>query len=536
MQTFNIHKTLCLAVLFFGLWRPEGALADAQPANVVVGISPNLSKDLQPLVFANLRNWLLSLPSGVKFAFANGGSGAIVTWGTVPKLIYDTPQSRMIAMATNLVPLRDWVSHPPEQAGLAINGVNPPLFLPAAVKYLGSGGKPVVLLVGSQLYASGEEGFEFGTNLVPDFSQIGMSDLDTPFGCANHKSLLAGVAVHWWLLPADGVVREKFAKAVENWWRVWIEQGQHGVLGQFSADWTAVNSGLFMPAEPAAPIAAELLKSQGQVPVMDEVIGRKPVINHPVQVSAPAANAAPKKVVPPVEEPPVALALPVENKPELQVHVVVASPRPPEPVVNPPVTPVVAMADPAPTPSVPPPTQIEQTTNSFPAPPMEIPPVVNRSVSSIGIRWTAPNHQDLDLSARLKPGTTQYDPGELYWNTPPVQTIGPKINALGRYLGDIREGGPNSDYEWLELSPQTSISSLGTNYQLWVDHFAGSGPVTFTVALVEKGTNIAQAELTITGDGDKRADATSREHSASWQLIPISKILEQSGAAQSVAK
>jgi len=165
--------------------------------------------------------------------------------------------------------------------------------------------------------------------------------------------------------------------------------------------------------------------------------------------------------------------------------------------------------------------------------------VVNRAVSSIGIRWTAPNHQDLDLSARFKPGTPRLDLGELYWNTPPVKTIGPKTNNLGRYLGDIREGGSNSDYEWLELAPQISISSLGTNLEdleLWVDHYSGKGPVTFTVALVDKGKIVAQTELTVTGDGDMRSGAIGRENSASWVLLPVQKILESSSLIQAAAK
>jgi hypothetical protein len=154
---------------------------------------------------------------------------------------------------------------------------------------------------------------------------------------------------------------------------------------------------------------------------------------------------------------------------------------------------------------------------------------VDRTVSSIGIVWRTPHH-DLDLSVRVKPGSSVPDPGELYWNTPPRRAVGAKMNALGKYLNDIRDGGTGSDYEWIELARQTSVTDLAANLEVWCDHYEGAGPVKFTAAIVDKGTIVAKADFTINGNGDKRAGGSDREHSASWVLLPVQQMLRDAAA------
>ena len=116
------------------------------------------------------------------------------------------------------------------------------------------------------------------------------------------------------------------------------------------------------------------------------------------------------------------------------------------------------------------------------------------------------------------------DPGELYWNTPPHNSMATKTNKLGRYLHDYRRG--SEDFEWIELAKNIKAEDLANNLEVWCDNYDGPGPVAFTAVIVDQGKVIASLDLAISGKGDGRRESDSRESSSSWLRLPVETMLK----------
>jgi hypothetical protein len=134
-------------------------------------------------------------------------------------------------------------------------------------------------------------------------------------------------------------------------------------------------------------------------------------------------------------------------------------------------------------------------------------------VGAIGVIWQSQNN--VDLSLRPKPGTFAKGPGELYFRR--------KANALEKYLHDFRSG--ETDYEWIELTSSIDMRNLATNYEIWCDNYSGRGPIRISAVIADHGKIMATRDLTIEGNGDRRNDTKTREHSLNWVRVPIEEMI-----------
>ncbi len=496
----NMLNILFVSVAFLSEGLSTRAVEPPPRTSLHIGISPFLNNTNSSTVLTNLNRLLLTLPPKVEFSLENGFDGSIIATGSVPVLAYPGPAAQAKALAPQLVVLRRWLDtpHPGPLAGSA--ALNPPVYLRSVAEHPGAF-RPVVLLIGGTLYANTTEpAFDFAPDRLPALSHLVLSETITPFGCAERLTLLEGITVHWCYLSPAMMPFEAYGNASRSWWSHWI-QAQGGALDSFSHDWSQISQTIFRLPASSKALDLNALGGPKPKPVMSRVPRR--ISDVPFE-PAPPARAETNVTAPPL--------------------VVVAAPAPTPAPAAPSSTPPQSPA-PASTPSpvvaalvVPTPAVV-----ASPTPPIAIPREVNLSVSSVGIKWRSPRN-DLDISLRLKPGSRMTDPGELYWNTPPRKTAGAKSNSLGRYLHDYREGA--EDYEWIELSKGITAATLATDLEVWCDNFEGPGPVTFTAVVVDQGKVIASRDLTITGKGDAREQATQRDQSSSWLRLPFAEILK----------
>jgi hypothetical protein len=383
-------------------------------------------------------------------------------------------------------------------------------------------GRRVVLLIGDPRYRSLESpSFDFQPNRLPSLGFLPLGEDASPFGCADRRTLLNGLAVHWWYVTPGAVPSEAYARSSRLWWNSWL-QAQSAQLGRYSHDWATVYGGLFAPLPmPAAPMDLARLAARDSTLEMTVVepphVDPRRNTSKPVPAPAPVEPQPVQHVVapPPVQKAPTAK---VEQPPQVKA----IAPEPPTVVV------VDTKSLPVPAPVVPEPTPVVPDVTITPVTPVvvqpvvEIPSDVNPTISSVGIIWHD-RKVDLDISLRVKPGTPIADPGELCWCTPPRNATGCKTNALGRYLHDYRSGG--MDYEWIELASDITASNLAKNYEVWCDNYKGKGPVAITAAVVDHGRIIATRNLTVLGNGDRRWQAGKREQSPSWLRLPIAEMI-----------
>ena len=484
------------------------------PAVLDIGVSPFLDAGHARLTLTNINRLLLTLPPGMEFTIANAYDGSLVATGVSPRLPFDSLTARAHALAPQLVAWRNWLTNSAASPLAGSGAVNPPLYLRSVVERGGPAhGGHVALLIGDPRYRSLESpSFDFLPNRLPSLQFLLLGEDASPFGCADRRTFLSGLAVHWWYISPGFVPSESYAHASRSWWNNWL-QAQSAQLGKYSHDWTTIYGGLFMPLPmPAVPLDLARLAASNSKLEMTVVL--------PPHVDPTTNTFKPMLVPAPVELKPVqhvVVAMPVEEMTPDKVH-----PAPPVEVVTP-EPPSVAVVPAAPV-LVPSPSPVISHGAIVPVvqPVVVIPPDVNPTISSVGIIWHD-RKVDLDISLRVKPGALVANPGELCWNTPPLNVAGSKLNSLGRYLHDYRSGG--LDYEWIELASTIGASDLAKNYEVWCDNYQGKGPVSITAAVVDHGRIIATRDLIIPGKGDGRRGAGKRDQSPSWLRLPIEDMI-----------
>ena len=432
----NIPKAIILALLIH--LTLNVALGTEACINLV--LSPWVATAQRAKQQEQVRSFLLrQSPSGVRVKLWDGWTGEMLGDALVPALRYDNAAARAQNrdMAGLLTVLAKWMeaSQGSESELVGTGALRAPELLPEIAGDSVTGTNAIVL-IGSPIYRNlAEPSFSMTDGRYPSDGHLKCTLTESVYGVVQRQGRLNRTAVHW-VIPNLAVWQnELHGQAVTRFWALFV-QAQGGKLVTVSADLPRVLQRA-LQAE-GVPVLSVHPEPSDEKPTMRSALPRT-VPNWLEQVPVPPPIPAVLPVPPPAA-PPQAASLPEPQ----------SAPAP----TPPPVT--VAAAQPLAAPDL-------------PQPAMPFPHGFDSSKTGIGICWSG---DGVDLDAYVLP-------------YPGARELSYKRDRTpeGFLYRDERTGNVGRYFEFVEFKTVVDLPRVS----VWVNLYAGRGPVSGQVALFNHG-------------------------------------------------